>query len=68
MSAADICRRNITKSEQSRAEETQRNREVMPVIAELVEETRQLFGDGVRVRYAKENGRVISRNPLGEYA
>jgi hypothetical protein len=36
-------------------------RETMPEIATIVDQFRSVFGDGVRVTYAEENGQVKGR-------
>lgn len=40
-------------------DERQRNRERMPTIAGVVDEFRRVFGPGVRLRYASENGHEV---------
>lgn len=41
---------------QERHDEARRNRDRMPEIAGLVDSLREVFGPGVRVRWASENG------------
>jgi hypothetical protein len=47
----------------SRAEKAQsnreRNRELMPICTAFIDEMREVFGDGIKVKYANENGIVL---------
>lgn len=40
------------------------NRENMPTVAGVVDQFRAMFGDGVRVTYAQENGIEIGKKPV----
>jgi hypothetical protein len=50
---------------QARAEKAQsnreRNRELMPVCTAFIDEMREEFGDGIKVKFASENGVVLGK-------
>lgn len=48
----------MTKEEQRAA-----NRAAMPETAKIVDEYRRVFGDGVRLVWAEENGKLVGQKP-----
>lgn len=44
-------------------EQRKKNREDFPTVSEWVDFTRKHFGEGVKVIYARENGKTIGKVP-----
>ena len=63
---AEIVRPHLDRAaelEAERQEKARRNREQMPHTANNVAYLRQLFGDGIKVKWAIENGHHVGRVP-----
>lgn len=63
---AEIVRPHLDRAaeiEQARQEKARRNREQMPQTANNVAYLRELFGDGIKVKWAIENGRSVGNVP-----
>jgi hypothetical protein len=55
LTAIDRWKSRAAKAQSNR----ERNRELMPVCTAFIDEMREVFGDGIKVKYANENGIVL---------
>lgn len=57
MTALDRWKKRAEKAQTNR----EKNRERMPICTAFIDEIRREFGDGIKVKYASENGVVLGR-------
>lgn len=63
---AEIVKPHLDRAAELEAErkaQAQRNREAMPVSAEIVAHVRSVFGDDIKVKWAVENGVSMGNIP-----